>query len=57
MRTEQNKINKKEANQKYMKKKLHIYPYHEEWAKENGYQDNDQLNTQNTIGFKDGAER
>jgi hypothetical protein len=57
MRTEQNKINKKEANQKYMKKKLHIYPHHEEWAKENGYRDNDQLNTQNTIGFKDGAER
>ena len=57
MRTEQNKINKKEASQKYMKKKLHIYPHHEEWAKENGYRDNDQLNTQNTIGFKDGAER
>ena len=51
MRTEQNKINKKKANQPA------IYPHHEEWAKENGYRDNDQLNTQNTIGFKDGAER
>ena len=88
MRTEQDKINRKEANQryykleenkeqkrkymksysqqdhvktkahqKYMKKKLHIYPHHEEWAKENGYRDNDQLNSKNTIGFKDGAER
>jgi len=57
MRTKQDKINRKETHQRYMKKKLNIYPYHEEWAKENGYRDNDQLNTQNTIGFKDGAER
>ena len=25
--------------------------------KENGYRDNDQLNSKNTIGFKNGAER
>jgi len=30
---------------------------HEEWAKENGYQDNDILHTKNTIGFKNDAER
>ena len=42
------------------------YPAHEEWAKENGYRDNDHLhgtnskkfiddalNTKNTVGFKD----
>ena len=44
------------------------YPAHEQWAKENGYRDNDTLhakntkkyiddafNTKNTMGFKDGA--
>ena len=40
-----------------MKTKAKIYKYHEEWAKENGYRDNDELNSKNTIGFKDGAER
>jgi len=30
---------------------------HEEWAKENGYQENDKLNSKNTTCFKDGAER
>tara|TARA_R110002110_G_scaffold65007_2_gene179596 strand:+ start:969 stop:1268 length:300 start_codon:yes stop_codon:yes gene_type:complete len=96
-RTEQDKINRKEANQRYYKleenkeqkrnymkdyskreyvktkKKEYyknnklkwggkrdtvtIYPYHEEWAKKNGYRDNDALNTKNTVGFKDSAER
>jgi hypothetical protein len=30
---------------------------HEEWAIKNGYQNNDGLNSKNTLGFKDGAER
>ena len=30
---------------------------HEEWARKNGYRDNDTLNSQNTTRFKDGAER
>ena len=81
MRTKQDKINRREANQRYYKLKENketkcnyqikynlglrgpkhtqptIYPYHEEWAKENGYRDNDQLNSKNTVSFKNGAER
>jgi hypothetical protein len=34
-----------------------IVKLHEEWALKNGYQENDRLNSKNTIGFKDGAER
>jgi|28_taG_2_1085356.scaffolds.fasta_scaffold03145_2 hypothetical protein len=34
-----------------------IYRHHEKWARDNGYRDNDVLNTKNTVGFKDGAER
>ena len=34
-----------------------IYKHHEKWAQKNGYRNNDGLNSQNTIGFKDGAER
>ena len=30
---------------------------HEEWAIKNGYQENDTLNSKNTISFKNGAER
>jgi len=40
-----------------MKPKAKIYEYHEKWAKENGYRDNDILNSKNTISFKDGAEK
>ena len=75
MRTEQDKINRREANRRYYKleenkeqkreymrkynKRTHKnpYPHHEAWAKENGYRDNDTLNSKNTISFKDGAER
>ncbi len=39
-----------------MKSKI-ILDLHKEWAIKNGYQENDRLNIQNTIGFKDGAER
>ena len=34
-----------------------IKKLHEKWAMKNGYRDNDRLSSQNTIGFKNGAER
>ena len=34
-----------------------ILNLHEEWARKNGYTENDRLNIKNTIGFKNGAER
>jgi hypothetical protein len=34
-----------------------IKELHEKWAIKNGYRENDLLNTKNTLGFKDGAER
>tara|TARA_R110000824_G_scaffold52695_1_gene146373 strand:+ start:471 stop:623 length:153 start_codon:yes stop_codon:yes gene_type:complete len=34
-----------------------IKELHEEWAVKNGYQENDILNSKNSIVFKDGAER
>ena len=34
-----------------------ILNLHEKWAQENGYRENDRLNSKNTISFKDGAER
>ena len=34
-----------------------IKKIHEEWAEENGYRNNEALNSQNTARFKDGAER
>ena len=40
-----------------MKTKAKIYPYHEKWAEENGYRENETLNSKNTIGFKNGAEK
>ena len=40
-----------------MKTKAKIYKYHEKWAKENGYRENDRLNSKNTVSFKDGAEK
>ena len=39
-----------------MKSKI-ILDLHEKWALENGYRNNDRLNSQNTVSFKDGAER
>jgi hypothetical protein len=76
MRTEQDKINRKEANQRYynleenkeqkreyMKayykrgyvigKRKKRYLHHEQWAQDNGYRNDDLLNTKNTISFKD----
>ena len=69
MRTPQDIINRKEANQRYYKleenkeqkrnymkayrerKKKKVYGYHEEWARENGYRDNDLLHAKNTERF------
>jgi len=34
-----------------------IKKLHEKWAIKNGYINNDRLNSKNTIGFKNGAER
>ena len=94
MRTEQDKINRKEANQRYYKleenkeqkrnymkeyakrpevkaraheyyvknknrnwggkrTKIEHYPFHEEWAKKNGYREtsNEELHAKNTEGF------
>ena len=51
MRTPQDIINRKEANQRYYKleeNKQDIKRLHEEWAKENGYRDNDMLHVTNT---------
>ena len=73
MRTEQDKINRKEANQRYYKleenkeqkreymrkynkrNRKTFYPHHEQWAQDNGYKENEKLNSKNTLGFKDGS--
>ena len=34
-----------------------IKKLHEKWAMKNGYRNNDRLNSKNTIGFKNGAEK
>jgi hypothetical protein len=34
-----------------------IKTFHEKWAVKNGYRNNDRLNSQNTISFKNGAEK
>ena len=34
-----------------------IKELHEEWAVKNGYQENETLNSKNSVSFKDGAER
>jgi len=39
-----------------MKSKI-ILNLHEEWAQENGYRNNEKLNSQNTTGFTNGAKR
>jgi|TARA_R110002020_G_scaffold987_2_gene4784 hypothetical protein len=53
---------KNKAHEYYIKNKNREKPQciqkiHEEWALKNGYRNNDTLNSQNTISFKDGAER
>ena len=34
-----------------------IKELHEKWAQENGYRENDAINSKNTLGFADGAKR
>jgi len=34
-----------------------IKELHREWAIKNGYEENETLNSKNSVGFKDGAER
>ena len=46
----------KKKNKKQDKSKI-IEALHEKWAVKNGYRNNDRLNSKNTIGFKNGAER
>jgi len=49
-----NHINEKDKKQEISRI---IKTLHEKWAVKNGYKNNDRLNSQNTIGFKNGAER
>ena len=44
---------------KYKKQKgsTLIKTLHEKWVIKNGYKNNDRLNSQNTVSFKDGAQR
>ena len=62
MRTPQDIINRKEANQRYYKleenkeqKRNYMKAYRE--RKKNGYRDNDLLHTKNTERFIDDAQR
>ena len=47
----------KRRKHKKQKEFTAIKTLHEKWAVKNGYRNNDRLNSQNTIGFKNGAER
>jgi len=49
-----NHINEKDKKQEIARI---IKTLHEKWAMKNGYRNNDRLNSKNTIGFKNGAER
>ena len=39
------------------KREKKVYEYHEEWARENGYCDNDKLHAKNTERFTNDAQR
>ena len=56
MKTEQDKINRREANRKESKG---IKDFHEDWAKKNGYREtsNEQLHIKNSERFIDDAKR
>tara|TARA_Y100001951_G_scaffold19607_1_gene14668 strand:+ start:232 stop:417 length:186 start_codon:yes stop_codon:yes gene_type:complete len=54
---EKMKINYINEKDKKPKESPAIKMLHEKWAVKNGYRDNDRLNSKNTIGFKNGAER
>jgi len=47
----------KKKKKKKQKEFTAIKKLHEQWAIKNGYRNNDRLNSKNTIGFKNGAER
>ena len=47
----------KRRKPKKQKESTAIKTLHEKWAIKNGYRNNDRLNSQNTIGFKNGAKR
>ena len=47
----------KKRNDKNQKVSRIIKTLHEKWAIKNGYINNDRLNSKNTIGFKNGAEK
>jgi len=49
-----NHINEKDKKQQVSRI---IKTLHDKWAIKNGYINNERLNSQNTIGFKNGAER
>ena len=53
------KMKKNHLNEEDKKQEISriIKTLHEKWAIKNGYINNDRLNSQNTIGFKNGAER
>jgi len=53
------KMKKNHVNEEDKKQQVSriIKTLHEKWAIKNGYINNDRLNSQNTIGFKNGAER
>jgi hypothetical protein len=48
---------KKARNWGGKREKTKIYKYHEEWARENGYRDNDNLHAKNTERFINDAQR
>ena len=50
-------IAKKVKNWGGKREKKKIYQYHEEWAQENGYRDNDNLHAKNAERFIDDAQR
>ena len=54
---EKMKKNHIDGEDKKQEKSKIIEALHEKWAVKNGYRNNDRLNSKNTIGFKDGAER
>tara|TARA_R100000365_G_C2662648_1_gene15009 strand:- start:28 stop:180 length:153 start_codon:yes stop_codon:yes gene_type:complete len=47
----------KKRKHKKQKGSLTIKTLHEKWVIKNGYRNNDRLNSKNTTGFKNGAER
>jgi hypothetical protein len=50
-------LDKMTKKNKKQKGSLTIKTLHEKWAVKNGYINNDRLNSQNTVGFKNGAKR